>query len=111
MQDFSSTSVASSEVHLTARVHRYVPDFLKCPQERFAHDIEGAVVGPVPVKEFLDKFLPLPRNSTDTWTQLENADVKCTEIEFVSVPNPPETEEVCKGIVSARPLISPACLI
>ena len=110
MQDFSSTSMASSEVPLTARVHRYVPDF-KCPQERFAHDIEGAVVGPVRVKESLDKFSPLPRNSTDTWTQLENAGVKRSEIEFASVPNPPETEEVCKGIVSARPLISPACLI
>lgn len=68
----------------------------KDQQQRFAHDIEWKVVGPMPIHAFLDEFFPDP----------PNFEAEFDAIKFDSVPDSPgKEEEMYKGLVSMRRLI------
>jgi hypothetical protein len=82
-------------------IHRHgisgLPARSKDQQQRFAHDIERKVLGPMPVKTFLNEFFPDP-DSLDLG-DLDN------EINFASVPDSPSNErEMYKGLVSVKVL-------
>jgi hypothetical protein len=71
-------------------------------QERFAHDIEWKVVGPMPVDEFLDEFFPNSPNST-TEIELRAEGVECDDVTFDSVPDEPKREEeMYEGLVRMK---------
>ncbi|KAF9650769.1 hypothetical protein BDM02DRAFT_3259485 [Thelephora ganbajun] len=78
----------------TQRIYRYSVDGLsersKDQQERFAHDIEWKVVGPMPTKTFLEEFLPL---SCDPGTDSQEFQFNPNMIDFASVPDLPYREE------------------
>ena len=72
-------------------------------QQRFTYHIQWKVLGPMPVKEFLDEFFPRPSDSSDVKTLLENAGVDYRGINFASVPDSPKVEEeMYEGLVSAK---------
>ena len=86
------------------RFHRHSVDGLsarsKDQQQRFAHDIEWKVLGPMPTDAFLDEFFP---NPPDLEVEFKELGIEPTEINFASVPDSPKNEEdMYKGLVSTK---------
>jgi len=77
----------------------------KDQQQRYAHEIEWKVVGPMPTDEFLDEFFP---NPPDLETGFGELRVNRDEIRFASVPNSPvKKEEIYQGLVRVKLSIFP----
>ena len=88
----------------TPRIHRHgangMPARSKDPQQRYAHDMEWNVVGPMPTDEFLDEFFP---NSPDLEINSKTLGIDYDNICFVSVPDTPAKEEdMYEGLVSVK---------
>ena len=72
----------------------------KDQQQRFAHDFEWKVVGPMPTDEFLDDLFPNPPNAETGFSELR---IDRDEISFNSIPDSPvRKEEMCEGLVSMK---------
>lgn len=88
----------------TPRIHRHGVSGLsarsKDQQQRFAHDIEWKVVGPMPTRLFIDELFPDP---SDRESQLKVRGIDLSEISFASIPDSPGKEdEIYKPLVSMR---------
>ena len=86
------------------RYHRHSVDGLsarsKDQQQRFAHDIEWKVLGPMPTGLFLNEFFPGP---PDPEVGFKEFGIDPTEINFASVPDSPKNEEdMYTGLVSTK---------
>ena len=91
----------------TQRIHRHGVDGLsacsKDQQQRYAHDIQWNVIGPMPTHEFLDEFFPKSPESPDLEAELKQHQIDYDKTWFASVPDMPAKEEdIYKGLVSVK---------
>ena len=89
---------------ITPHTHRHRVDgsfaCSKDQQRRYACDIEWAIVGPMPVDEFLNEFFPDP---PDREVGFGHLGINYDEIRFASIPDTPVKEEdICEGLVSVK---------
>lgn len=89
-RDLKTPPLRSPATEGIPRIHRHGVSGLsarsKDQQQRFVHDIECKVVGPMPTQFFIDEILPNPPNRE---LELKEYGIDLCEINFPSVPDSP----------------------